>query len=136
MEVAAEKITKMIQNQWPMMSLVLLTDPVYILPELGEALDFAKSFAGDEAGFIKHIWACEEFSLDFMIALRKQRRDRYHAGEEVPKYNRAVGLIFDREARVGLHYQNIIVSKDKGVVVFEPQADKIVSITEAYYVFM
>jgi len=122
-----------------MMALILLTDPVYYMPKFKDLKEFIRDDLGNEREFVDNLYACEEFSLSFLVALRQKRADDYLNNKLTNTMNWAVGLVFT-QSHSKLHYQNIAITEDQGVLLIEPQADKILHAgmvsLEAHYVFM
>jgi len=101
-------------------------DKTYIMPtkeKLDEALFESKV---DSYQYIPEIEDCDDFALLLHADIIRRRYDAYKAGK-IPKdrsYPWAFGQIWYQSSR-GPHAINICITCDKGVLLIEPQQDKI-----------
>ena len=133
-----DKIKKKIQSKWPMLIHALPTDVEYSLPTLAELKVFIDQY-DPVVKRIKGQYECEEYSLGFMVDLR-----RWRAGQAIEKaqLNWAVGVVLTiKKGLLGdtVHYQNIAITSDEGIILIEPQTAIIIDINkvrEIHFVLM
>jgi len=139
MILTSKKIREKLNEEWPDLVWMLLTDPEYYAPSYEKIKLFVKQEQGDKRKYIPNIYECEEFSLSFMTTLRRMRADDWLEGQTEYRLNWAVGLILTQTLDT-VHYKNVCISNDEGVLLIEPQANLIEkakdSTLEAHYVFM
>lgn len=140
MKVEFKEIKKEIKKQWPELRWTLPTDTEYWLPTLQEILDFINNNETD-IPYMKDIYECEEFSLGLMVDLRRYRA-RKKIDENKNHLNWAVGIALTiKSGLMGdmVHYQNIALTSDSGIILIEPQSNSITDINkvkELHFILM
>jgi hypothetical protein len=127
-----------LQVIWPELNYALPTDQYYWLPNLDEVQRFLDHY-DPVVKRIKGIYECEEFSLGLMVDLRRWRAVK---GISSDFLNWAVGVVLTIKSGLmgeSVHYQNIAVTSDAGVILIEPQTAMIIDnkkVTEVHFVLM
>jgi len=135
-----DKIKKKIQSKWPMLIHALPTDVEYSLPTLAELKVFIDQY-DPVVKRIKGQYECEEYSLGFLVDLRRWRAAQIIDTEKA-QLNWAVGVVLTiKKGLLGdtVHYQNVAVTSDAGVILIEPQTKLITNmkrVKEVHFVLM
>ena len=138
MKIQFKEIKKLIQKQWPELKWTLPTDSYYWTPTLAELQEFIENNKTD-IPYTKGVYECEEFSLGLMVDLR-----RWRARKKLDKshLNWAVGIALTITSGLmgdKVHYQNIAITSDEGIVLIEPQSNTITDINrikELHFILM
>lgn len=131
MKLQFKEIKKEIKKQWPELKWTLPTDSEYWLPTLRELQEFINNNKNN-IPYTKGIYECEEFSLGLMVDLRRWRAKK-KLEQELNHLNWAVGIALTIKSGLSgdkVHYQNIALTSDKGIILIEPQSNTITNINK------
>ena len=140
MIIQFKEIKKQIQKQWPELIWTLPTDTEYWTPTLNEIQNFINNNKQD-IPYMKGVYECEEFSLGLLVDLRRSRAKK-KLNENKNHLNWAVGIaLIIKSTLLGnkVHYQNIALTRDKGIILIEPQSNTLTDINrvkELHFVLM
>ena len=101
-------------------------DNSYIMPTRVELEKLLFDSVVDSYGYVSEILDCDDAALLLHADIIKQRYKDYKSGK-IPKdqqFPLAFGQIWYQSSR-GLHAVNICITRDEGVLLIEPQTDKI-----------
>ena len=114
---------------WPRLNPERLwaADAKYIMPTRGELEKavFESPVSGYE--YVPEIEDCDDYALFLQADIIRKRYDDYKAGK-IPKgqqYPWAFGQIWYDDPKIGSHAVNICITFDDGVLLIEPQTNKI-----------
>jgi len=127
MRIKFAEIKKEIKKIWPELHWTLPTDPEYWTPTLQEIQDFINTQEND-IPYTKGIYECEEFAIGLMSDLRRWRAKKVINEDKSNHLNWAVGIALTIKSGLSgdqVHYQNIALTSDKGIVLIEPQGNTI-----------
>jgi len=140
MKLSFSEIKAMLKDVWPMLIHALPTDIEYLLPTLTELKVFIDQY-DPAVKRIKNLYECEEYSLGFLVDLRRWRAAQIIDKEKV-HLNWAVGVVLTiKKGLLGdtVHYQNVAVTSDEGVILIEPQTKLITNmkrVKEVHFVLI
>ena len=140
MKLSFSEIKTKLKDIWPMLIHALPTDVEYLLPTLTELKVFIDQY-DPVVKRVKNLYECEEYALGFLVDLRRWRAAQIIDTEKA-QLNWAVGVVLTiKKGLLGdtVHYQNVAVTSDAGVILIEPQTKLITNmkrVKEVHFVLM
>ena len=104
-----------------------LADSVYVMPTEKELKEILFRSKVDSYKYTKNIQDCDDYALFLHTDVILYRYENFKKGkiDKDQLYSWAFGQIWYKDSRIGYHAINICITRDKGVLLIEPQNDKI-----------
>lgn len=115
-------IREKFQEYWPSLFFMIITDKVYNYPTMVEFRDFLNEYRKTIPEYVDQLYECEEFALNMLAFQRRYQVDLYKKGKS-ENINWAFGLVggSNFKTQKDMHFCNVCIVKDKGLVLVEPQ---------------
>jgi hypothetical protein len=123
------KLLKKLLETWPDMNPGRLwpEDRSYVMPTRKELEEFVFKSKVDDYEYVPEIQDCGDFALFLHVDVIRERFKDYKDGKisKDQQYPWAFGQLWHQDSQIGYHAINICITKDEGVLLIEPQTDKI-----------
>lgn len=102
-------------------------DSAYVMPTEKELKELLSLSTIESYDYVKDIQDCDDYALRLHAYVIEDRYKAFKEGRIVEglRHSLAFGQIWYKDLRIGYHAVNICITCDKGVLLIEPQNDKI-----------
>ena len=122
--VSSEKLRRILQNHWPELQMIWLTDPKYELISVAKLDEIIKVCSVAHFKHTGYAWDCDNYALQSHATVQRYQYDeikRGRAGEISWAYGECMGIQFIHLPED--HDLNICVT-ETGIYLIEPQTDE------------
>lgn len=118
--ITAKKAREILRKQWPQLKHIWIFERKIILLSDDDIAGILENIEVHKKQYKSDVFECEEFALVTHSDVVLQT-----LGLGLP-YNRAFGEAAMIHPTIGIHNQNIFITEDEEIRLFEPQANKII----------